>query len=206
MSLVHTEALFHFSVATMSNSTVRSLCLALALGLGLSAAWAAKPQWVEDGHHHKEKGQDKGKDKGKAHKGGHEEEGHRAGSRRAEDGHRASSTNTGASVQVQIGGYFGDEQRHAARAYYEPRWRAGKCPPGLAKKGNGCQPPGQARAWQRGEPLPQGVVVYPVPSSVQVRLGTPPAGHKFVRVATDILLIAVGTGMVIDAIEDLGGL
>jgi len=39
-----------------------------------------------------------------------------------------------------------------------------------------------------------------------VRLGTPPAGYKYVRVAADILLIAVGTSMVIDAIEDLGRL
>ena len=34
--------------------------------------------------------------------------------------------------------------------------------------------------------------------------GLPPAGHRYVRVANDILLIAAGTGMVIDAIEDLG--
>jgi len=37
-----------------------------------------------------------------------------------------------------------------------------------------------------------------------VQLGIPPAGHRYVRVAADILLIAVGTGLVIDAIEDLG--
>ena len=49
-------------------------------------------------------------------------------------------------------------------------------------------------------------MIYNVPTSVQVKLGAPPAGHKFVRVAADILLIAVGTGMVIDAIEDLGQL
>jgi Ni/Co efflux regulator RcnB len=35
-------------------------------------------------------------------------------------------------------------------------------------------------------------------------LGYPPAGHRYVRVAADILLIAVGTGMVVDAIEDIG--
>jgi Ni/Co efflux regulator RcnB len=37
-------------------------------------------------------------------------------------------------------------------------------------------------------------------------LGAPPAGHKYIRVAADILLIAVGTRMVIDAIEVLAGL
>ncbi len=34
--------------------------------------------------------------------------------------------------------------------------------------------------------------------------GPAPAGHRYVRVAADILLIAVGTSMVIDAIQDLG--
>lgn len=189
---MHTGAVFIFCPIAMSSSRLRSLSLTLALGLGLglSAAWAGKPQWVEDGHHHQ----------GKGHRGGH------GGDERRDGGPRAAAPAHGVSVQVQIGGYFHDEQRHAARAYYEPRWRAGKCPPGLARKGHGCLPPGQARRWQRGEPLPRGVVYYPVPASVQVRLGTPPAGHKFVRVATDILLIAVGTGLVIDAIEDLGGL
>jgi hypothetical protein len=31
-----------------------------------------------------------------------------------------------------------------------------------------------------------------------------PSGHKYVRVASDILLIAIGSSMVVDAIEDLG--
>ncbi len=108
------------------------------------------------------------------------------------------------AAAVPTGGFFGGAQRDAVRAYYEPRMKAGKCPPGLAKKNNGCLPPGQAKNWQRGQQLPKTVVTYPVPAAVQVRLGTPPAGHKFVRVATDILLIAIGTSMVIDAIEDLG--
>lgn len=178
----------------MSPLCLRSLCISLVLSACLPAAVAGKPQWVEDGHHKKEK----------SHRGGHDGERRSGGSR--DDGPRADASASGVSVQIQIGGYFEESQRRAAREYYEPRWRAGKCPPGLAKKGNGCQPPGQAKKWHRGEPLPRDVVYYPVPASVQVRLGTPPAGHKFVRVATDILLIAVGTGMVIDAIEDLGNL
>jgi Ni/Co efflux regulator RcnB len=178
----------------MSPACLRTLCLTLVLGASLPAAVAGKPQWVEDGHHKKEK----------SHRGCHDDE-RRSGCGR-DGGPRADAQAGGVSVQIQIGGYFGEAQRRAARDYYEPRWRAGKCPPGLAKKGNGCQPPGQAKQWQRGEPLPRDVVVYNVPTSVQVKLGTPPAGHKFVRVATDILLIAVGTGMVIDAIEDLGQL
>jgi hypothetical protein len=35
-------------------------------------------------------------------------------------------------------------------------------------------------------------------------IGLPPPGYRFVRVASDILMIAIGTGMVMDAIYDLG--
>ena len=34
-------------------------------------------------------------------------------------------------------------------------------------------------------------------------LGPPPPGQKYVRIAVDILLIAVGTRIVIDAMSDL---
>jgi len=37
-----------------------------------------------------------------------------------------------------------------------------------------------------------------------VQFGPPPSGHRYVRVAGDILLIALGTGLVVDAIQDLG--
>ncbi len=110
----------------------------------------------------------------------------------------------GGSVEIRIGGYFGDVQRTAANDYYRQQYRGGNCPPGLAKKNNGCLPPGQARKWAMGRPLPGDVVYYPIEPGIQIRLGTPPAGYKFVRVASDILLIAVGSSMVIDAIQDLG--
>ncbi|PHM20268.1 MAG: hypothetical protein CK604_09035 [Curvibacter sp. PD_MW3] len=110
----------------------------------------------------------------------------------------------GGSVEIRIGGYFGDAQRTAANDYYRQQYRGGNCPPGLAKKNNGCLPPGQARKWAMGRPLPGDVVYYPIEPGIQIRLGTPPAGYKYVRVASDILLIAVGTSMVVDAIQDLG--
>jgi len=68
-------------------------------------------------------------------------------------------------------------------------------------------PPGQAKKqWQVGHALPAGVVIYDVPPALVVKLGPPPAGQKYVRVAADILLIAVGTRMVAEAITDLGRL
>ena len=82
----------------------------------------------------------------------------------------------------------------------------GGCPPGLAKKHNGCLPPGQAKKWRMGRPLPADVVVYDLPPPLVVKIGIPPAGYKYVRAGADILMIAVGTKVVVDAINDLGRL
>ena len=78
------------------------------------------------------------------------------------DRHERGGDRSGVSVNIQIGGYFNDSQRRAAVDYYAPQFRSGNCPPGLAKKNNGCQPPGQARKWAIGQPLPVGIA-YPLP-------------------------------------------
>ena len=101
-------------------------------------------------------------------------------------------------------GHFNDENRRYIHDYYYERFYTGRCPPGLLKKHNGCMPPGQARKWMIGRPLPPGLIYYDLPPGVIIQLGYPPRGYRYVRVASDILLIAVGTGMVVDAIEDLG--
>lgn len=49
-------------------------------------------------------------------------------------------------------------------------------------------------------PLPRDVVYYEAPQPLVVRIGLPPSGCRYVRVATDVLMIAIGTGMVVDAI------
>ena len=130
-----------------------------------------------------------GKGKGKGHERGE----------RAEQNERTKLA-PGAGV------YFDDRRRGDVRVYYGDEQRRGHCPPGLAKKNNGCMPPGQAKKWRIGSPLPRDVVMYDLPSALVVKIGAPPPGHKYVRVAADILLIAVGTSMVIDAIHDLGRL
>ncbi len=104
----------------------------------------------------------------------------------------------------RVSGHFVDQHRVIVRNYYGEQFRAGRCPPGLAKKGNGCMPPGQAKKWQVGRPLPRDVIFYDLPPALVIELGRPPAGYRYVRVASDILLIAIGTGMVVDAIQDLG--
>ena len=110
----------------------------------------------------------------------------------------------GNDLNVHVDIHFGDHDRAVIHDYYEERYSEGHCPPGLAKKHNGCMPPGQAKKWRMGYPIPRDVIYHDLPPSVIVQIGLPPAGHKYVRVAADILLIAIGTGIVVDAIEDLG--
>ena len=105
----------------------------------------------------------------------------------------------GTSVNVVIA----DRDRDIIRGYYGDQFRAGNCPPGLAKKQNGCMPPGQAKKWAVGRPLPRDVVYYDLPRDLYVRLRPPGDGYKYVRAGADILLLAVGTMMVVDAIENL---
>ena len=102
--------------------------------------------------------------------------------------------------------HFQQQQHVMVRDYYAEHYRGRHCPPGLAKKNNGCMPPGQAKKWRVGYQLPRDVVYYEVPAPLVVQIGPPPSGHRYVRVAGDILMIAIGTGMVVDAIADLGGM
>jgi len=105
----------------------------------------------------------------------------------------------GTAVNVR----FVDRDRVILHDYYVAEFREGRCPPGLAKKHNGCLPPGQAKKWAIGRPLPRGVIFHELPQQIVVQLTVPPAGYRYVRIADDILMIAAGTGLVVDAVQDL---
>ncbi|MDR3353085.1 MAG: RcnB family protein [Zoogloeaceae bacterium] len=98
--------------------------------------------------------------------------------------------------------HFEDRHRGSARDYFRREYTKGRCPPGLTRRGAGCAPRA-ARAWTRGRVLPRTVVYYEVPAPLIGALPPPPRGHRYVRVAGDILLIAIGSGLVIDAIQDI---
>jgi Ni/Co efflux regulator RcnB len=97
--------------------------------------------------------------------------------------------------------YFNDDRRTHIREYYSSSRNAGNCPPGLAKKNNGCQPPGQLKKWRKGEPLSRDVIYYDLPFALMNELGPTPDGQRVVQVGTDLLLMSIATGMVIDAFE-----
>ena len=97
-----------------------------------------------------------------------------------------------------------DRDRNATYSYYRTEYSAGRCPPGLAKKDNGCLPPGQAKKqWEIGRPLPSEVYYEPLPPALIVQLSPPPSGYQYVRVANDVLMMAVGTRLIAGAVADL---
>lgn len=66
------------------------------------------------------------------------------------------------------------------------------CPPGLAKKNNGCLPPGQAKKTDRvivGEALPPGAV-FTVPRHVRATLPPPPPGHRYAVINNQVVLVS----------------
>jgi len=159
----------------------RNLFIALsAAGLlaASGAALAEKPSWAGGGKH------DKGDERSEG----------RQDSR--QDSHRDGS-------RVEVNLHFGSDARSTIVDYYGAQARGGKCPPGLAKKRNGCLPPGQAKKWQMGRPLPADLRYYDLPRDLLLRLPPPPPQHRYVQVAGDVLMIAVGSSMVVDAVEDI---
>ena len=167
--------------------TVASAALLIASG----SAYAEKPE-KGNGNQGKNKEQSEQRGQKENRKGGGNEKGNRA------DGGRDSGQG-GVSVSFN----FGSAETRIVRDYYGGQVAKGKCPPGLAKKGNGCQPPGQAKQWQKGRALGSDVRYYDIPNELRIRLPAPPLNHKYVQLGTDLLLIAVGTAIVVDAIDGI---
>jgi hypothetical protein len=95
---------------------------------------------------------------------------------------------------------FVDDDRRIYRDWWRSTYGV-NCPPGLAKKGNGCYPPGQARRrYVVGRSLPRTVIVEPVPKVLLSRLREPAYGYKYVMVDGDILLVQTRTSRITDAI------
>jgi hypothetical protein len=110
---------------------------------------------------------------------------------------------TGASSSaVSVG--FSVGEREAAHGWFVESYGRGNCPPGLAKKHNGCLPPGQAKKrYAVGRPLASDVRWSPPPPSLSARLGPAPHGYLYVTLDGDLLKLAVGTMLVVDAIQGL---
>ena len=74
------------------------------------------------------------------------------------------------------------------------------CPPGLAKKYNGCMPPGQLKKWTKGRALPHDVYFRPLSNWGDYDLSPPPYGHVYGSVDGDILLMRTATRLIVEAV------
>lgn len=99
---------------------------------------------------------------------------------------------------------FTDADRRWWRDYWSDQYSHGHCPPGLAKKHNGCLPPGQAKKrYAIGRPLPAGVVLVAVPVGLLGRLPPIESGYRYGMVDGDLVKLAIGSALVVDAIDGL---
>ncbi|MBS0519436.1 MAG: hypothetical protein JSR90_12140 [Proteobacteria bacterium] len=169
----------------------RALSLVLAVAIGLALAGPASAQ----------KGDDDNPGHGHGHGGGPPGKAMNA----PPQGHGQPPGPGGGPGPGREQVVIAPHDRDLVHDYYRGEYMRGNCPPGLAKKNNGCLPPGQAKKmWAIGQPLPAGVAYYPLPPVLLGQLSPAPAGYQYVRVANDILMMAVGTRMIAGALADLG--
>ena len=155
--------------------TISAICAALTVSMA-AATWADN-----------DKGKDKSKGKGKGHD---------------KDAPAAEVERGRGDREVVV--VFNDRDRDAVRRYWVDTVGRGNCPPGLAKKHNGCLPPGQAKKrYVVGQRLPTTVVIQPLPPVLVTRLGPVPRGYEYAVVDGDVVKLAVGTRLVVDAITAL---
>ena len=95
-----------------------------------------------------------------------------------------------------------DDDRHA---YVRGHDVYTNCPPGLAKKNNGCMPPGQAKKQGIvvGQAVPAGAV-YVIPQRVRTQLPPAPAGYRYAVVGNEVVLVS-NSNLVVDIIRGLLG-
>ncbi|WP_194793003.1 DUF1236 domain-containing protein [Caenimonas koreensis] len=172
-------------------STQRLVALAIAALFAAAAPTAfAKDHGGDKGKHEQKEDKHAQKEREKAYKHAYKAEQKQAKRER---------------VEIRQGAFFTDQHRTYARTYYTDHYaRARNCPPGLAKKNNGCMPPGQAR-WSVGQPVPRGVAVYSVPQPVLVQLPPAPYGYRYARIGGDIVLVQTQNNLIVDIIQGLLG-
>ena len=100
-----------------------------------------------------------------------------------------------------------ERDRNAVYTYYREEVAAGRCPAGLVKKNNACGAPAQAKqAWKLDQPLPEGVAGEALPAALIAKLSPSPAGHQYLRVDNDILIVSLGARSVAALVADLSRL
>lgn len=160
------------------------------VGLAIASLLMAGPTFAKD------KGDDHGNGGGK-HGNKHSQKNKDKDEKKAEKRERED---------IKQGAYFNDQHRAYARQYYSTTYKNGKkCPPGLAKKNNGCMPPGQVQNLVVGQPIPPNVKVYQVAQPVIRQLPPAPVGYRYELIGGDIVLVQQQSNIIVDIIKGLLG-
>ena len=168
------------------------------VALAIASVFLAGPGFADDDHGKGNKKRDKQEEKAEKRADKRERKAEKDDDKRDKQESRHHDRD-----DVRVGQYFNDQQRESVRRYYVREYGDGRrCPPGLAKKNNGCLPPGQVH-YTVGQPLPRTVTVYQVPQPVIVQLPVTPPGYRYVRVGNDILLVSPQSQLVVDVIAGL---
>ncbi len=179
----------------MTRFTLTQRIVALAI-TSLFVVGPAFAKGNDDGEH--------GKGKGQSQKHAEKEMKHEQKEQRKFEKHAAKRAEKREIVVIQPGTHFNDQNRTYVRQYYSKNYGNGKrCPPGLAKKNNGCMPPGQVRNWTVGQPVPRGVTVYTVPQPVIRQLPAAPYGYRYVLLGGDVVLVQQQNNVIVDIIQGL---
>ena len=98
--------------------------------------------------------------------------------------------------------------RDAAFAFYRDEIAAGRCPAPLVRRDKACGAPATmpTKPWRLDQPLPDGVKADAPPPGLIAKLSPSPAGHQYMRVDTDIIVIGLGTRNVAALVVDLSRL
>jgi hypothetical protein len=104
----------------------------------------------------------------------------------------------------EVGKHFSTALRGAVRDHFTANRGNGPCPPGVVLKSGRCEAALSERAWKLGQPLQSGQSPKELPATLQEKLGPAPAGHRYVQLDADLLLINNDTRVVVDAVLDLG--
>lgn len=108
---------------------------------------------------------------------------------------KAGQKSSGVEIQIGV------REREVINSYFVEKHGRGNCPPGLAKKHNGCMPPGQAKkAYAVGRPLPSGVALQDLPAELFRRLTPLPEGYRYGYINGDVLKISLRDRLVLDVV------
>jgi hypothetical protein len=117
---------------------------------------------------------------------------------------RSDGPGGGPYIKAKIN--FDDVDRLTIHNYYNEIAQRGSCPAGLTRHPDGCLSQNPAKEWVIGRQLPYEAVFHDLPAELTRHIAPAPAGYRYVRIGSDVLLISRGSDIVVAAVVDLARL